>query len=56
MELFKLLGTISIDNKIANQAIETTTGKADNAAKDVKNAFGKIGSAAATGGKMPAWA
>lgn len=56
MELFKLLGTISIDNKAANQAIETTTGKADNAAKDVKNAFGKIGSAAATGGKMLAGA
>lgn len=56
MELFKLLGTISIDNNAANQAIETTTGKATDAAKDVKNAFDKIGSAAATGGKILAGA
>jgi len=51
MELFKLLGTIAINNDQANKALDDTSGKADDASSKVAGAFGKIGSAALTIGK-----
>lgn len=51
MELFKLLGTISIDTSKADQAIDETTGKAKDAEKEQKSAWSKIGSTAASVGK-----
>lgn len=56
MELFKLMGKISIDNQEADQAIDETTGKAKNSEKEQKSAFSKIGSAAMTGAKVIAGA
>lgn len=46
MELFKLFGSIAIDNTEANRAIDETTGKANDGEKKTSNAFSKIGSAA----------
>ena len=51
MELFKLLGTIAINNDQANKALNDTSGKADDASSKVAGAFGKIGSAALSIGK-----
>lgn len=65
MELFKLFGTIAINNSAANDAIEETGDKAEDAKKDIADlgdeggksesklgtAFSKIGSAAVTVGK-----
>lgn len=51
MEIFKLLGTIAVNNEQANQALDDTTGKADDASNKVASAFGKIGSAAVTIGR-----
>ena len=51
MELFKLLGTIAINNEQANKALDDTSAKADDASGKVAGAFGKIGSAALTIGK-----
>lgn len=51
MELFKLLGTIAIDTDKANQAIDDTTNKAEDAGDTQSGAFAKIGSAAATLGR-----
>lgn len=51
MELFRLLGTIAINNTDANKAIEDTTGKAGSAEGKLSNAFGKIGGAAVAVGK-----
>ena len=48
MELFRLLGTISIDAQQANQAINDTTSNAQNSADQQQEAFAKIGSAAGT--------
>ena len=48
MELFKLLGTISIDAQQANQAINDTTENAQNSADQQQEAFAKIGTAAGT--------
>ena len=48
MELFRLLGTISIDAQQANQAINDTTENAQNSADQQQEAFAKIGSAAGT--------
>jgi len=45
MELFKLLGTIAIDNSGANNAIDDTTGKASKAEGTMSKAFKKIGTA-----------
>lgn len=56
MELFKLMGKISIDNQEADKAIDETTGKAKNSEKEQKSAFSKIGSAAMTGAKVIAGA
>lgn len=51
MELFKLLGTIAVNNEQANRAIADTTAQADDAGSKVSSAFGKIGKAAVTIGK-----
>lgn len=65
MELFKLFGTIAINNSEANQGIDETTDKARSATGDIKDlgdeggrtegklgkAFSKIGSAAVAVGK-----
>ena len=46
MEIFKLLGTIAIDNAQANQAVDETASKAEDAEQKVSSAFGKIGGVA----------
>lgn len=46
MEIFKLLGTIAIDNAQANQAVDETANRAEDAEQKVSSAFGKIGGAA----------
>ena len=48
MEVFRLLGTISIDAQQANQAINDTTENAQNSADQQQEAFSKIGTAAGT--------
>lgn len=48
MELFKLLGTISVDTNSANEAIDRTTGKAKDSEKQQSGAFKRIGMGAAT--------
>ena len=68
MELFKLLGTIAIDNANANKALEETCGKAKETAEGIggvsesgnktsskfATAMGKVGSAAVKVGKVVA--
>lgn len=51
MELFKLLGTIAVDNAQADKALDETTGKAENAGEKSESAFSKIGGAALNVGK-----
>ena len=48
MELFRLLGTIAIDNSGANNAIDDTTDKAEKSESRMAAAFKKIGTAVAT--------
>jgi len=48
MEIFKLLGTIAIDNEQAKEALDETSGKAEDASSKVAGAIGKIGSTAVT--------
>ena len=48
LELFKLLGTIAIDNSNANSAIDDTTGKAKKSEGSISGAFKKVGAAVAT--------
>lgn len=48
MELFKLLGTIAVENDSANKAIDETTDKAEGASNRMVNAFKSIGAAVAT--------
>ena len=48
MEIFNLLGRISIDTTQANQAIQDTTNQAEDAATEQQEAFSKIGAAAGT--------
>ena len=52
MELFKLFGTIAINNSDADKAIDDTTDKAEKSHSKVSSAFGKIGSAALEMGKV----
>ena len=52
MELFKLLGTIAIDNKSANQALDETSEKGEKSESKLGKAFGNIGSAAVKVGKV----
>lgn len=47
MEIFKLLGTIAINNSDANEEIEETTGKASKASGKISEAFKKVGTAVA---------
>ena len=51
MELFKLLGTIAVNNEAAMDALDETTQKAESAGQQTQSAFGKIGTAALTIGK-----
>lgn len=46
MELFKLLGTIAIDNTEANNALDGTTERANRSASETEAAFSKIGGVA----------
>lgn len=48
MELFKLLGTIAIDNQEANAQIEGTTERAEKSESKIGAAFKKIGTAVVT--------
>ena len=48
MELFKLFGTIAVNNNGANSAIDETTERAEGAESKMSAAFKKIGAAAAT--------
>lgn len=54
MELFKLFGTIALNNSDANKGIEKTTNLAEGAAQSIGSAFEKIGSAAVAVGKTVA--
>lgn len=47
MELFKLLGTIALDNNAANAGIDDTTDRAEKAEGKMSKAFKKIGTAVA---------
>lgn len=46
MELFKLFGTIAVDNSEANKQIDDTSGRAKKAQGTMSGAFSKIGTAA----------
>lgn len=48
MELFRLLGTIAIDNTEANNALNDTSQRANDSANESESAFAKIGGAART--------
>ena len=48
MELFRLLGTIAVENDKANSAIDETTGKAKQSESKINAAFEKIGGVVAT--------
>ena len=50
-ELFKLLGTIAIDNSEANEALNETSSKGEQSESKLSSAFSKIGSAALKVGK-----
>ena len=54
MELFKLFGTIAVNNQAANSAIDETVGKAEKSHGGISSAFGKIGSAAVKVGTVVA--
>lgn len=54
LELFKLLGTVAIDNAKAIKSIEDTTDKAEQSESRMGKAFSKIGSAAVAVGKKMA--
>lgn len=48
MDLFKLFGTIAINNSDANKALDDTAKKANETGKETESAFGKIGKVAGT--------
>ena len=50
-ELFKLLGTIAIDNSEANKALDETSSKGEQSESKLSSAFTKIGGAAVKVGK-----
>lgn len=52
MELFRLLGTIAIENEQANRALSETAGQAENTGKKTESAFAGIGKAALGIGKV----
>jgi phage-related protein len=47
MELFRLLGSIAIDNDQANRALDDTAQRAESTSQETQSAFSKIGSVAA---------
>lgn len=51
MDIFKLLGTIAIDNTKANSAIDETAKKAESGGKKTDSAYKKIGESAVKTGK-----
>ena len=51
MELFKLLGTIAIDNKDANKALDDTSQKGEKTESKLSKAFSAVGKGAAVAGK-----
>lgn len=51
MELFRILGRISLDNSEANKALDETTTKAGDTSRETESAFSKIGTAALGVGK-----
>lgn len=51
MELFKLFGTVAVDNAAANKALDETAAKAGEAGNETEGAFSKIGTAAVGIGK-----
>lgn len=52
LELFKLFGTIALDNTNANKGIDDTTDKAEKAHPKISKAFEKIGNAAVKAGQV----
>lgn len=52
MELFRLLGTIAIENDAANKALKTTVNTGNSAQASLSNAFTKIGGAAVRCGQI----
>ena len=56
MELFRLLGTIAVRNKEANDALDDTVDKGEKTEKKLSKSFGKIGGAALKFGKIAAGA
>ena len=54
MELFKLLGTIAVDNSEANQALDETSNKGQQTQSKLSKAFGTVGRTAAAVGKTVA--
>lgn len=52
MELFRLLGTVAVENDEANEALDETTEKAEKSHSKIAGAFAKIGSAAIELGKV----
>lgn len=51
MDLFKLFGTIAVNNEDANKAIDDTTGKAEQSHSKMSGVFSKIGGVALKAGK-----
>ncbi len=51
-ELFKILGTVAVDNSGANAALDDTTDRAEKSHGKISEAFGKVGSAALNVGKV----
>ena len=51
MELFKLFGTIALNNSEANNAIDETTSKAEKSESKISNAFRRVGEAVVNGFK-----
>ena len=51
MDLFKLFGTIEIDNSKANQALDDTSQKGNNTQSKLSQAFSAVGRGAAVAGR-----
>jgi len=51
MDLFKLFGTIEVDNSKANKALQETSGEGEKAQSRLSKAFGAVGKGAAVVGK-----
>ena len=51
MDLFKLLGTIEVDNSKANKALDDTGNKGEKAKGKLSKVFGAVGKGAAVAGK-----